>query len=273
MDLALQGKTALVTGSSSGIGSGIAAILAAEGVTVAVHGRNRERATEVAEGIIATGGSAIVVLGDLTTEEDCTAVANTLLAQWGGVDILVNNAGGRKTSGNLNPGWLETPWQDWLGTFEQNIGAAVRLIQHLVPGMKERHWGRIINIGSASATQTLADMADYQAVKAAMTNMTTSLSKTLAYTGITVNTVTPGTITTPAVVKNYKDIAAKLGMDTTNWREIERRFTTQIRPIATDHFGKVEDIGRMVALLASPHSDYMTGANYRIDGGQCKSIN
>ena len=279
MDLDLGGKTALVTGSSSGIGAGIAEVLAAEGATVAVHGRNRERATAVADRIVQQGGKALVVLGDLAVESGCTAVADTLISQWGGVDILVNNAGGRASShrgdngGALNPGWLETPWDDWLWTFEQNVGAAVRLIQRLVPGMKERRWGRVINIGSASATQTLADLADYQAVKAAMTNMTTSLAKTLAHTGITVNTVTPGTITTPAVVKTSTEAAAKLGMDTSDWREIERRFTTEIRPIATDHFGTVEEIGRMVALVASPRSGYMTGANYRVDGGQCRSIN
>lgn len=279
MDLALQGKTALVTGSSSGIGAGIAEVLAAEGVAVAIHGRNRDRALEVADRIIANGGKAMVVLGDLTTPGDCKSVADAVVQQWGGVDILVNNAGGNarahrdNEARSLHPGWLEISWQDWLWTFEQNVGAAVRLIQLLAPEMKVRQWGRIINIGSVSATQTMPDNADYQAVKAAMTNITTSLAKTLAYSGITVNTVTPGTITTPSVVRTYQEAAAKLGMDTSDWQEIERRFTTEIRPILTDHFGCVEDIGRIVAFIASPLSAYITGANYRVDGGQCRSIN
>lgn len=279
MELQLKGRRALVTGSSSGIGIGIAKVLAQEGAIVVVHGRNQARAEAVAAEILsASGQSPLVTLGDLTTEAGCAAVGDAVMSALGGIDILVNNAGGRASghrpgNSSLNPGWLDTPWDDWRWTFEQNVGAAVRLIHRFAPGMKERKWGRIINIGSASATQTIPDLAEYQAVKAAMVNMTTSLAKTLAHTGITVNTVTPGTITTPAVIRTYMDTAAKLGMNTSDWREIERRFTTEIRPIATDHFGSVEDIGRMVALLSSPLSSYMTGANYRIDGGQCRSIN
>ena len=279
MELQLKGRRALVTGSNSGIGIGIAKVLAQEGALVVVHGRNQARAEAVAAEILSTcGQSPLVTLGDLTTEAGCADVGDAVMSALGGIDILVNNAGGRASghrpgNSSLNPGWLDTPWDDWRWTFEQNVGAAVRLIQRFVPGMKERKWGRVINIGSASATQTIPDLAEYQAVKAAMVNMTTSLAKTLAHTGITVNTVTPGTITTPAVIRTYMDTAAKMGMDTSDWREIERRFTTQIRPIAVDHFGEVADIGRMVALLASPLSAYMTGSNYRVDGGQCRSIN
>lgn len=280
MDLQLTGKRALVTGSSSGIGAGIAQVLAAEGATIVVHGRNAERSRKVADDIRQSGGSAIYVLGDLATVEGCTAVGDAVMKALGGIDILVNNAGGRASghrndgsNGPINPAWLDTPWDDWLWTFEQNVGAAVRLIQRFVPGMKERKWGRVVQIGSASATQTLPNLAEYQAVKAAMVNMTTSLAKTLAHTGITVNTVTPGTITTPAVVRTYTDNARKMGMDVSDWREIERRFTTEIRPIAVDHFGDPADIGRMVAFIVSPLSGFMTGANYRVDGGQCASIN
>ena len=279
MDLQLAGKRALVTGSSSGIGAGIAKVLAAEGATLVIHGRNAERSSQVAADIRQSGGSAIFVLGDLATTEGCNEVGDAVMKELGGIDILVNNAGGRASGhregsdGPINPEWLDTPWDDWRWTFEQNVGAAVRLIQRFVPGMKERQWGRVVQIGSASATQTLPNLAEYQAVKAAMVNMTTSLAKTLAHTGITVNTVTPGTITTPAVIKTYTDTAMKMGMDVSNWREIERRFTTEIRPIAVDHFGDPADIGRMVALLVSPLSSFMTGSNYRVDGGQCRSIN
>jgi NAD(P)-dependent dehydrogenase (short-subunit alcohol dehydrogenase family) len=173
----------------------------------------------------------------------------------------------------MNPPWLETPWADWQWTFEQNVGASVRLIQRLVPGMKDRKWGRVINIASAAATQTEPDLAEYQAAKAAMVNISASLAKTLAHTGITVNTVSPGCISTPAVVKAFTDVARLMGWDTGNWEEIERRFTTELIPISADHFGQPEDIGRMVALIASPMSSYMTGANYRVDGGQCRSVN
>jgi 3-oxoacyl-[acyl-carrier protein] reductase len=280
MDLQLGGKRALVTGSNSGIGAGIARVLAAEGAAVVIHGRNGERCRAVAADIRQAGGTALAVVGDLATEAGCTDVADRVMAELGGIDILVNNAGGRASShrtdgaaGPPNPPWLETSWSDWLWTFEQNVGAAVRLIQRFVPGMQARRWGRIIQIASAAATQPERDLAEYQAAKAAMVNMTSSLAKTLAHTGITVNTVSPGAILTPAVVAAFTGIAKQMGWNDADWSEIERRFTSELIPIAVDHFGQPEDIGRMVALLASPLSAYMTGANYRIDGGQCRSVN
>jgi len=280
MDLALGGKAALVTGSNSGIGTGIAKTLAAEGVRVAIHGRDIGRCNQVVSEIVAAGGEAFAVAGDTATEAGSAAVADAVLGQLGGVDILVNNAGGRAAShrtdgqaGAMNSAWLDTPWSDWLWTYEVNVGSAVRLIQRLVPGMKERGWGRVINIASAAATQTEPDLAEYQAVKAAMVNISSSLARTLAHTGITVNTVSPGAILTPAVTKTFTDIARHMGWNADDWDEIERRFTTELIPISADHFGKPEDIGRMVALIASPLSSYMTGANYRVDGGQCRSVN
>jgi 3-oxoacyl-[acyl-carrier protein] reductase len=280
MDLKLTGKRALVTGSSSGIGAGIAKVLAEEGAVVVVHGRSAKRCEQVVAELVVAGGSGSFVTGDLATEAGCAAVGDAVMAQHGGIDILVNNAGGRacahregEEGANQNPAWLETPWADWLWTFEQNVGSAVRLIQRLLPGMKERHWGRIINIASAAATQTEPDLAEYQPVKAAIVNMSASLAKTLSHSGITVNTVSPGAIVTPAVVKTFTGIALQMGWNADDWDEIERRFTTELIPISASHFGRPDDIARMVALLASPLSNYMTGANYRVDGGQIRSVN
>lgn len=280
MDLQLTGTRALVTGSSSGIGEGIARFLAAEGASVVVHGRDEGRLAGVVRAISEAGGKATAVTGDLATAEGCRNVVQGVQDQLGGVDILVNNAGG-KASGHRRDGvqrqangpWLDTPWDDWAWTYEQNVGAAVRLIQALAPGMIERKWGRIINISSASAVQPEPDLADYQPAKAAMNNMTAGLAKSLAGTGITVNTVSPGTIMTPAVQRVFTEWAAMLGWETDDFAEIERRFTHEVIPQPIKHFGRAEDIARMVALLASPLSTYMTGGNYRVDGGQCRSVN
>jgi 3-oxoacyl-[acyl-carrier protein] reductase len=280
MDLQLRGKRALVTGSSSGIGAGIAKVLAAEGAAVVVHGRSVERCEAVVDDIVRAGGEALFVVGDVATEGGCNSVCDFVMERLSGIDILVNNAGGRASShrtdvkaGPMNPEWLETPWADWLWTFEQNVGAAFRLSRRFVPGMKARQWGRVINIGSASATQPEPNLAEYQAIKAAMVNMTASLARTLARTGVTVNTVTPGVILTPAVQRTFTEMAKSMGWHTDDWDEIERRFTSEVFPSAVAHFGRPEDIGRMVAQLASPLSSYTTGANYRVDGGQCRSIN
>jgi len=280
MDLELAGRRALITGSNAGIGAGIAKALAAEGAAVCIHGRNAERCESVAAEIVAAGGDAFVTTGDVATPAGCETVGDAVMGAWGGIDILVNNAGGRassqrpgEASGPPNAAWLDTPWSAWQWTFEQNIGAAVRLVQRFVPGMKERGWGRVINIASAAATQTEPDLADYQAIKAAMVNMTASLARTLAHTGITVNTVSPGPILTDSMVALFTGLARQRGWDVDDWAEIERRVASEVIPISAGRLGQPDDIGRMVALLASPLSAYMTGSNYRVDGGQIRSIN
>lgn len=280
MDLELQNKRVLVTGSTQGIGAGIAGFLAAEGALVVVHGRDEERAEAAAQSIREAGGSVYVALGDLTTGEGCQCVGDSVEAALGGLDVLINNAGG-KASAHCQDGkarlanapWLETPWADWLWTYEQNVGAAVRLIQRFAPGMIKQGWGRIINISSTSGTQTEPDLADYQPAKAALTNLTSGLAKSLANTGITVNTVSPGTILTETLVETFTGWAQQLGWETEDWNEIERRFTSEVMPQPVSHFGRPEDIARIVALIASPLSSYMTGANYRVDGGACRSVN
>ncbi|MHC8320398.1 SDR family NAD(P)-dependent oxidoreductase [Pseudomonas sp. GB2N2] len=270
MDLQLNGKRALVTGSSSGIGAGIARVLAAEGATVIIHGRDVQRTQAVAKEINDSGGTAHVALGDLLTVAGCNAVVEQTLAEVGVIDILVNNAGGKTTLGN--PDWFDVPWTDWIGTYEQNVGAAVRLIQQLAPLMKARKWGRIIQIASASGVQPEAGLGEYQSAKAAMINLSVGLARSLGHTGITVNTVTPGTIHTPAVSQWLAHVAQQNGW-AGDGAEIERRFTSEYIPLCVDHLGEPEDIGRVVALLASPLSGYISGANYRVDGGQCRSVN
>ena len=270
MDLQLRGRRALVTGASSGIGAGIARVLAAEGVAVAVHGRDAPRTAGVVASLRDAGVQAVAVLGDLTDAATCERVAAEATAALGAIDILVNNAGGKSAAGN--PGWLEVGWDDWRATYEMNVGAAVRLIQHLVPGMRARGFGRIIQIASASGTQTEPTIGEYQSAKAAMINLTTSLAKALAHTGITANTVSPGTILTPAVERWLGAVAAQHGWGSDR-AEIERRFTREMIPLCADALGRPEDIGRVVALLASPLSGYICGANLRVDGGQCRSVN
>lgn len=280
MDLQLKDCRALVTGSSAGIGAGIAEILAGEGAVVVIHGRNAARAEAVAANIREKGGRAIIALGDLATDGGCRSVADTIETELGGLDILVNNAGGKASAHqsdrddrNPNLPWLDTPWDDWKWTYEQNVGAAVRLIKRFVPGMKERGWGRVVNIASAAATQAEPDLADYQPAKAAMVNMTSGLAKSLAGTGVTVNTVSPGTILTDTLKETFTGWAKMLGKETDDWDEIETFFTSEVIPQPIHHFGRPEDIGRVVALISSPLSSYLTGANYRVDGGQCRSVN
>jgi 3-oxoacyl-[acyl-carrier protein] reductase len=269
LDLQLLGRRALVTGSRSGIGAGIARLLAQEGAAVVVHGRNKERTLAVAEQLRRAGGVATTVVGDLSTDAGASAVGEAVLAE-GAIDILVNNAGGVTTAGN--PPWFETPPKAWLDTYSQNVGAAVRLCHAFVPAMKARGWGRIINISSGAGTHPNPFIPDYGASKGAINNLTVGLSKALSGTGITVNTVSPGSILTPALENWLRELARQMNWGD-DWAIIEKRYITEMFPLPVPRLGRVEDIAAVVALLASPQGSYITGANLRVDGGHAAAVN
>ena len=195
MDLKLKSKRALVTGSSSGIGAAIALELAAEGVSVVVHGRDAAKAADVARQVQAKGVGASVALGDLTSDIDAAAIASVALAAFGGIEILVNCAGGVVNSNN--PKWEDVAPEDWLKGYNLNVVSIIRLAQKLTPGMIERGWGRIINISSIAGGKYSGMFIDYGAAKSAVDQLTGNLSKMLAPQGVTVNAVIPGTVLTP----------------------------------------------------------------------------
>jgi len=263
MDLKLAGKRALVTGSSSGIGAGIARMLAAEGCAVVVHGRDRARAEAIAAEIEA----AAVAIGDLATDAGADAVAGVA----GEIDILVNNAGG--AAGTSAMTWTEVPEAAWIETYQQNAVAAARMIRRMLPAMKAKGWGRIINIASAAGTQPIAFGPDYGAAKGAVLNMTSSLTKSLGDCGVTVNSLSPGAILTPAVEAWLGHLKTTMGWGDISLEEAEARMTREIVPIPIGRVGRVEDIAHAVCMIASPGAGFITGANVRVDGGQVQSVN
>jgi NAD(P)-dependent dehydrogenase (short-subunit alcohol dehydrogenase family) len=273
MDLELKGKRALVTGSSSGIGRGTAHVLAREGVHVIVHGRNAERTMAVVAAIKAEGGSAFPALGDLATDEGAASVIEAVEAATGGVDILVNNVGGNESAGGGLNGWFNDTPDVWAGTMQQNLVAPVRMIHAFVPAMRERGWGRVINVSSGGGAAPTPQAAAYCAAKAAVINLTVSLSLELARSGVTVNTVSPGCTRTEMFERTLTTMGDAQGWPT-DMDEREAKFMDLgLFPCASEQYGRPEDIGALIAFLASPHSAFINGANYRIDGGQVQAVN
>lgn len=265
MDLRLNGKRALVTGASSGLGEAIARMLASEGATVIVHGRNAQRTNEVADAIREGGGLAEIALGDLTTDAGADAVAAAALAG-GPIDILVNNAG---VVSHKN--WSDALADDWMEVYNTNVVSYVRMIRRIVPQMKTLGWGRVIHIGGGLAIQPIKEQPHYNATLAARHNLSVSLARQLQETGITSNVVSPGAIINPMVEEWLINAAPKFGWGG-ELEEIKRQAVKDLIPNDTGRFGRPEEVAGAVLYLTSPLADYISGAVIRVDGGTMKSL-
>lgn len=259
MDLQLYGRRAVVTGSTSGIGEAIARGLAHEGCAVLVHGRDEGRAAEVARELGAAGTEAGYVTGDLTDPGQASRVT-TRAREWQ-PDIAVTNAGPLEEHD-----WDTVAPEDWLAAINGNLVSAARVTQAVVPGMRARGWGRIVNIGSRAAVTPQPQLVDYSAAKAAVLSATASLAAHLAGSGITVNAVSPGVIVTPRLQRMFEERATAEGRASA-WSEIEQRVTAEYAPNPSGRLGTGEDVAAAVAYLASPLAGYVNGTNLRVDGG------
>lgn len=263
MDLQLQDKRALVTGSTSGLGEAIVKTLANEGAIVVVQGRRETEAKRVADEIIAAGGQASIAVGDLATEAGAEAVVASTLNALGSIDILVNNAGIA-----LVGDWFETNADTWMEIYNLNVAGMIRLINRFAPVMKAQGWGRIISIASGEASKPLVSQGAYAASKAAVVNLSVSLASALANTGVTSNAISPGLIWTEMVDKLADE--AGVPKDKT---ERELHLVAEWAPNPSGRLGRVEDIANTIAFVASPKADYINGANIRVDGGFVPTVN
>ncbi|MEU3182972.1 SDR family oxidoreductase [Streptomyces sp. NPDC006923] len=261
MDLQLAGKRALVTGSSSGLGEEIARLLAAEGAAVVVHGRDEARTTAVAKSIREAGGEAGVATGDLGTDEGADKVAAEALGA-GPLDILVNNAGVYQPTAT----WDSTSPGEWADIYNINVVSSVRMIQRVVPGMRDRGWGRVIQISSVTGHLPQPSQPHYAASNAARNNLAISLARDLKHSGVTSNAVAAGGILVPAVRESLTHMGKQNGWGDT-WEQIEPNLVEALSPNDVGRIGRPRDFAGLVAYLAGPRSEYITGTTVRIDGG------
>ncbi len=270
MDLQLAGKRAFVTGASSGLGVAIAKTLAAEGAAVACHGRNADRTAETVRAIEATGGRAVAAVGGLTDDAEVERLAALAVEALGGIDILVHNAGGALHNDDVIA-WEALPSADYLDSLNINFVAATRLARAFAPGMCARGWGRIINISSIAGRQALGVLHEYGPAKAALENWSLNISKNLAPHGVTVNCIEPGMYLTEASQSFLLRLRDEHGWPD-DMEEVQRRYATDIFPQPIRRLGRPEEMGALVAFLASPLSGYTTGATWRADGGTSMAL-
>jgi NAD(P)-dependent dehydrogenase (short-subunit alcohol dehydrogenase family) len=263
MDLQLTNKTALVTGSTAGIGLAVASLLTQEGATVVVNGRSQGRVEEAVRRIRQEQTDARVtgVAADLGTPEG----VGKLTRSAGAVDILVNNL----SIFEPKP-FAEITDQDWLRFFEVNVLSGVRLSRFYLPQMLQKNWGRVVFISSESGLNIPVEMIHYGVTKTAQIALARGLAEMTAGTNVTVNSVLPGPTRSEGVEQFVADLAKKQGTDTAS---VEKEFFRSVRPSSLlKRFASPEEVAALVVYVCSPRASATNGAALRVDGGVVRSI-
>src|SRR5271157_4494398 len=263
MNLGLQGKQAVVTGSTAGIGFAIASVLAEEGARVIINGRTEARVAAALDSLRqrAKNADARGFAADLGNSE---GVAR-FIQQVPEADILVNNVGIFEPKP-----FLEIPDSDWVRFFAVNVLSGVRLTRHFLPGMLRKNWGRVIFISSESAQQIPAEMVHYGMTKTAQVAIANGIARSVATTGVTANSILVGPTASEGLGTFLKDVARQQGLSPT---EMEKQFFTTARATSLlKRFETPEEIAMIVAFVAGTQSAVINGAAIRAEGGVVQSI-
>ncbi|MFN3743794.1 MAG: 3-hydroxybutyrate dehydrogenase [Hyphomicrobiaceae bacterium] len=255
--MSLKGRNAIVTGSTSGIGLGMAKALARAGANVMINGLGSE--AEIAEAtkeVAAAGTRVLYDAANMLRHNQIAEMVERCTREFGSVDILINNAGIQHVAPVE-----EFPIEKWDAITAINLTSAFHTTRAAVPGMKQRRWGRIINLCSAHSLVASPFKSAYVSAKHGLAGFTKAVALELATTGITVNAISPGFVKTPLVAKQIPDLARSKGIS----EEAAQKEVLEAQP--TGRFVEVDEIGALAVFLASDAAASITGANYSIDGG------
>jgi NAD(P)-dependent dehydrogenase (short-subunit alcohol dehydrogenase family) len=262
MDLGIKGKTALITGGNKGIGKASALEMAKEGCNVVITGRNEADLASAEQEIQALGVKTLSVAADLETAEGAEKVVNAAFEAFGTVDILFNNAG---YSNPCTP--ISATDEDWMAMVNIHLMSCVRTCRMIVPKMIEQKWGRIINMSSMYGIAPGTGVTDYNAAKAAVLNYTRSLGMEYSKDGICATAICPGLIHTEIWDKFADNLGADLGKTRQEILDIAADQASSIK-----RYARPEEVGKVVAFLASDCAGYITGCAVQVDGGALAGI-
>ncbi|MEK7400864.1 MAG: SDR family oxidoreductase [Gemmatimonadota bacterium] len=262
MELGLKGKVAVVTAASKGLGRAVAHELAAEGASIVMCARGEKALGKARDEIArATKAKTLAVVADVSTLDGLDKIAAEAIERFGRVDILVNNAGGPPSGPFEKHNWVE-----WSAAVDLTLRSAVELTRRLLPGMRERRWGRVVNITSIAAKQPVDGLMLSNSIRAAVTGWARTLANEVARDNITVNNLLPGFTRTERVKELNEATASREGLTV---EEVERRTEGQI-PMR--RMAEPAEFAAAAAFLASERASYITGQSIAVDGGWIRSL-